>query len=324
VQLAQLPTPLMELRNLARELRVPQILMKRDDLTGLETTGNKVRKLEYLVAEALEQGCDTLVTNGGYQSNHCRATAAVGARLGLRVRMILRSPRPDPANDGNLFLSRLFGANLSLHPVAEYNSRRKELIETAMQAERDAGRKPYFFPVGGSVPLGSWGYIRCMRELAEQVARDVKLDLFIPVSSSGTLTGAIIGTALFECATWRIVGVPVSDSVEFFQRDVRQLIAATVDKFDLGLSESDTPIELLDGFIGEGYAIPTSVGLDAIRLLAHREGVLLDPSYTSKAFAAMIDLIRKGVIREGAVPVFLHTGGAFGLLAARQVLDEST
>src|SRR4029079_9087998 len=145
VQLAQLPTPLVELRNLARELRVPQILMKRDDLTGLETTGNKVRKLEYLVAEALEQGCDTLVTNGGYQSNHCRATAAVGARLGLRVRMILRSPQPDPANDGNLFLGRLFGADISLHPVEEYTSRRKELIETAMQAERDAGRKPYFF-----------------------------------------------------------------------------------------------------------------------------------------------------------------------------------
>jgi D-cysteine desulfhydrase len=142
------------------------------------------------------------------------------------------------------------------------------------------------------------------------------------VSSSGTLAGAIIGKALFQCANWRIVGVPVSDNVELFQKDLRQLIAATVDKFDLGLSESDTAIELLDGFIGEGYAVPTAAGLDALRTLAKLEAVLLDPSYTSKAMAGMIDVIRKGAIRDGAVPLFLHTGGVFGLLAARQVLDN--
>src|SRR4051794_29872976 len=157
LRLAQLPTPIVELKNLARHLGVERILLKRDDLTGLELTGNKVRKLEYLVADAVAQGCDTLVTHGGLQSNHCRATAAVGARLGLRVRLILRSPDAAPANDGNLFLDRLFGAEVSLHPAAEYNGRRKQLIDHAMDAERRAGRKPYFFPVGASVPLGCWG-----------------------------------------------------------------------------------------------------------------------------------------------------------------------
>jgi D-cysteine desulfhydrase len=320
VALAQLRTPVTELRNLARALNAPQILIKRDDLTGLETTGNKVRKLEYLVADALEQGADTLVTNGGYQSNHCRATAAIGARLGLRVRLILRSPQPNPATDGNLFLDRLFGAEISFHAPDEYNARRSELIDSAMQSEREAGRKPYFFPVGGSVPLGSWGYIRCIRELLDQIGRDAKIDLFIPLSSSGTVAGAIVGRALFECTTWRIVGVPVSDSLEFFRNDVRQLIAATVERFDLGLSEAQTPIELLDGCIGQGYAIPSPAGLDALRMLAGLEGILLDPSYTSKAMGGMIQAIRSGGIRSGAVPMFLHTGGVFGLMAARDVV----
>src|SRR6476620_6063374 len=129
VSLAQLPTPLVELKNLARDVGVPRILMKRDDLTGLEVSGNKVRKLEYLVADAVAKGCDTLVTHGGFQSNHCRATAAVGARLGLHVRLILRAPDAPPENNGNLLLDRLFGADVTLHPVADCNGRRKELID---------------------------------------------------------------------------------------------------------------------------------------------------------------------------------------------------
>src|SRR5439155_22110935 len=144
LRLAQLPTPVVELKNLARELDVPRILMKRDDLTGLEVSGNKVRKLEYLLADAIAQGCDSLVTHGGYQSNHCRATAAIGARTGMRVRLILRAPadRAELANDGNLFLDRLFGAQITMHSVAEYGSRRKELIDHAIQEEKSAGRKP--------------------------------------------------------------------------------------------------------------------------------------------------------------------------------------
>src|SRR3954451_8296833 len=132
LELANLPTPLAELKNLARHLGVPRLLMKRDDLTGLETSGNKVRKLEYVIADAMRHGADTLVTHGGFQSNHCRATAALGARLGLKVRLFLRSAEPNPAREGNLFLDHLFGAHVTLHPPDEYNGRRKELIDTAM------------------------------------------------------------------------------------------------------------------------------------------------------------------------------------------------
>src|SRR2546423_12447836 len=154
INLAQLPTPIIELKQIAHEMGVPKILMKRDDLTGLEVSGNKVRKLEYVVADAIAKGCDALVTHGGFQSNHCRATAAIGARLGLRVRLLLRSADPNPANDGNLFLDRLFGAEISFHAPEEYNARLKEMVDDAMEAEERAGRKPYFFPVGASIPLG--------------------------------------------------------------------------------------------------------------------------------------------------------------------------
>jgi D-cysteine desulfhydrase len=318
--LAHLPTPVAELKNLAKRFGVPRFLMKRDDLTGLETTGNKIRKLEYVVADALRAGCDTLVTHGGYQSNHCRATAAVGARLGLRVRLILRSAEEEPDSDGNLFLDRLFGAEVTLHEPDEYNARRQELIDAAMQYERQAGRKPYFFPVGASIPLGCWGYIRAARELASYLGREKPIDIFVPVSSSGTIAGLVLGRALFRCRNWRIVGVVVSDSVEYFQEDVAALIQRTITEHQLEVNEYDTSFELLGGFIGEGYAIPYPEALNTVRLLARLEGILLDPTYTAKAMTGMLSEIRDGRLRKDALPLFVHTGGAFGLLARRDLL----
>jgi D-cysteine desulfhydrase len=321
VPLAQLPTPVVELANLAREMNVPRILCKRDDLTGLELSGNKVRKLEYLLADAQAQGADTLVTHGGFQSNHCRATAAIGARLGMSVRLILRAPADgsEPANDGNLFLDRLFGARISLHPAHEYSTNRKAIIEQAMNDERAADRKPYFFPVGASVPLGCWGYIRCFGELLDQLGAETKVDLFATVSSSGTYAGLVLGKALFKASNWRVVGVPVSDSVEYFEKDLRELIRATNEAFELGLRESDTAIELLDGYIGEGYAIPYPAAIETLKHVARHEGLILDPTYTSKAMCGFLETIRTGGIRSGAIPLFIHTGGAFGLMARRDL-----
>ena len=319
ISLASLPTPLVEMQNLARHLNVDRILLKRDDLTGLETTGNKVRKLEYVVADALNQGADTLVTHGGFQSNHCRATAAIGARLGLRVRLILRSPNEKSPEDGNLFLDCLMGAQISLHPAEEYNQKKKAIIDQAMAAEREAGFRPYFFPVGASTPLGCWGYIRCMSELVDQLGAGTKVDLFSAVSSSGTFAGLMIGKALFNCNDWRVIGVPVSDSIDFFKKDLRDLERRTVAEYGLELKEAQTPIELIDGFIGEGYALPYPAALETVRLLARLEGVLFDPTYTAKAMTGMIATIRAGGVRKGALPVFVHTGGIFGLLARRDL-----
>jgi len=319
IPLALLPTPLVEMHNLARHLEIDRILLKRDDLTGLETTGNKIRKLEYVVADAINQGADTLVTHGGFQSNHCRATAAIGARLGLRVRLILRSPEQNPPNDGNLFLGRLMGAHVTLHSPHEYAQNKKKLIDRAMAAEREDERRPYFFPVGASTPLGCWGYIRCMHELVQQLGKETKVDVFSAVSSSGTFAGLMMGRALFASDNWRIVGIPVSDSVEFFKKDLRELERRTVAEYGLDLQEQQSPIELIDGFIGEGYAVPYSAALDTVKLLARLEGVLFDPTYTAKAMTGMMATIRSGGIRPGAIPIFVHTGGIFGLLARRDL-----
>jgi D-cysteine desulfhydrase len=309
------------MKNLARDLGIDHFFLKRDDLSGLETSGNKVRKLEYVVADALRQGATTLVTHGGFQSNHCRATAAIGAKLGLKVRLMLRCPDQNPPRDGNLFLDHLFGADITIHHPDEYNGRRKQLIEGAVEAERRGGRVSYFFPVGASVPLGCWGYIRCVAELVEQLGRETKVDVFSAVSSAGTHCGLMLGKALFGLENWRMVGIPVSDSVEYFHKELRDLERATSAQFRLGLEEAQTPIELIDGFIGEGYAIPFPAAVETIRLLARTEGVLLDPTYTSKAMTGMIETIKNGGVRPGAVPVFIHTGGAFGLMARRDLFQ---
>jgi D-cysteine desulfhydrase len=320
--LANLPTPVVELKNLASDLGIPRILMKRDDLTGLEVSGNKVRKLEYVIADAQKNGADTLITHGGFQSNHCRATAALGARVGMKVRLILRCADPNPVRDGNLFLDHLFGADISLHAPEEYNGRRKQLVDGAMDAERAAGRKPYFFPVGASIPLGCWGYVRCVAEMVEQLGKGTKVDVFSAVSSAGTHAGLVIGKALFGLVNWRMVGIPVSDSVEYFRKDIRDLVNRTTSEYRLPLTESQTPIELIDGFIGEGYAIPYPAAIETTRVLARREGVLLDPTYTAKGMTGMIQTIRQGGVRPGAVPLFVHTGGVFGLLARTDLFNN--
>ena len=315
--LAQLPTPLVDASRLA-----PGLLIKRDDLTGLELTGNKIRKLEYLIADARATGCDTLVTHGGFQSNHCRATAAAGARLGMRVRMLLRSVDATPPRDGNLFFDHLFRADVSLHAPEEYNGQRQRLIDEAMDAERAAGHTPYFFPVGASVPIGCWGYVRCMRELQMQLDPSRDHDLFVATSSGGTLAGCVLGKSLFAMDHVRVIGVPVSDSAEFFTRDVRRLLDETIAQFDVKLTAEQAPIELLDGYIGDGYAIPYPAAVDAIRDAARLAGLILDPTYTGKAMHATLDTIRRGGVRPGATPIFLHTGGAFGLMARRDLFND--
>jgi D-cysteine desulfhydrase len=313
--LAQLPTPLVACARLA-----PAAWIKRDDLTGLETTGNKIRKLEYVVADSMSQGANTLVTHGGHQSNHCRATAAIAARLGLHCRVILRGAADSP-NDGNLLLDRLFGAEITLHPPDVYAHDLQKLIDRAMADERAAGRKPYFFPVGASIPLGCWGYIRCFHEILQQTQGHPAVDLFAPVSSSGTIAGLILGKALFQADHVRVLGIPVSDSIEFFRQDIRKLLDDTIREYRLELTAAQTAIELVEGYIGDGYAIPTPQSIDVLKRVARSEGILLDPTYTAKAMVGFLDWINGGRIRPGAAPIFIHTGGIFGLMARRELFE---
>lgn len=320
LQLASLPTPVVQFERLSGHWQMDRLHFKRDDLSGLEFSGNKIRKLEYVFAAALESDADSLVTVGGLQSNHCRATAAVAARLGIHCRLLLRNDSAEPPDRvGNLLLDELFGADVSFHSSEEFNAERQQLVQRAMRELRDDGKRPYFIDMGASTPRGSWGYIRCVYELADQLGPDRPVDLYCATGSSGTQAGLILGKALFGCHNWTVTGIPVCDDVAYFQRQIRQLERATVLEFDLDISEDMTPINLLDGFIGPGYGIPYADALEVIRTSARYAGLLLDPVYTSKAMTGMLANIRSGSTRPESIPVFVHTGGVFGLMARSEL-----
>jgi len=322
VGIARIPTPLVHLERLSKHLGGARILVKRDDLTGLELSGNKVRKLEYVVAEARRDGADTLVTDGGFQSNHCRATAAVGARLGMHVRLVLRHATGRPEPDGNLLLDHLFGAEVTFVSPEEVRARRSEIVADVLREQLSQGRKPYYFPVGASVPLGTWGYIRCAVELRDELAAYgiERAEIVCAVGSGGTLVGLMLGRAMLRMNNCRVWGVPVCDDLAYWQRELRRLERESVAKYGLPVGEADTPINLIDGFVGPGYAMPYPEDIDTIRLAARTEGLLLDPTYTGKAFAGLLHAVRTGLFAPGAAVVFVHTGGVFGLFPQRDAL----
>lgn len=324
IALARLPTPLVRLERLGPVLGVKdaQVWIKRDDLTGLELSGNKVRKLEFIVADALATGCDTLVTEGTSQSNHCRATAAVCARLGLRCELLLR-PRSDAPPQGNHLLDRLFGANLRWFSREELSADRAGILARLVDELTAAGHKPRVMPTGASEPLGCWGYIRAAAELAEQL-RDAQIgacDVVVATSSCGTAAGLLLGKLLHWPAEWRLNIVPVSDDVAYHQREIERLCRATSAQFALPGPFSWDGCELIDGYVGAGYAIPFDRALEALRTLARSEAILLDPVYTAKTFCAVVDGIRTGRFGSRRPVVFVHTGGVFSNFTWPEIVD---
>ncbi|MFQ5494572.1 MAG: 1-aminocyclopropane-1-carboxylate deaminase/D-cysteine desulfhydrase [Phycisphaerae bacterium] len=324
LSLATLPTPLVRLERLGHMFGDAQIWMKRDDLTGLELSGNKVRKLEYIAADALSRGCDTLVTEGTCQSNHCRATAAVCAKLGLNPVLLIR-PEPPPEVQGNHLLDVLFGAQTRYFPLERFEAEREGIVEAVLSELKDAGRKPRWVPIGASEPLGCWGYIRAVAELADQLSGSgiTACDVILPVSSGGTYAGALLGALLHGLADVQLWGVPVSDDVDYHVREIGGLCRRAVDQFELPIAFADSSIRFLDGYVGEGYAVPYAAAIQAIRLLARTEGVVLDPVYTAKAFCSILDGVRDGRLGRDRPVVFIHTGGIFSNFAWSRTLLEN-
>lgn len=318
LRLATLPTPLVRLQRLGAELKCDQIWMKRDDLTGLELSGNKIRKLEYIVADALASGCDTLVTEGTCQSNHCRATAAVCAKLGLKSVLLLR-PHPPDEPQGNHLLDTLFGAQIRCYDRDRFTEEREKIVEAVLAELTDSGFKPRWVPMGASQPLGCWGYARAMAELAEQLsALEIgPCDVIMPVSSGGTYAGALLGKLIYELDGLQLWGVPVSDDVAHQEQSVASLTRAAVSKFApsldfaVGHAALRSAMHFMDGYVGDGYAIAYPKAIEAIRLLAHTEGIVLDPVYTAKAFCALVDAVRDGRLGHQRPVIFIHTGGIF-------------
>jgi D-cysteine desulfhydrase len=320
LELAALPTPLVRLCRLERQLG-GTLFLKRDDLTGLEFSGNKIRKLEYVLAAAEAEGQDTIVTEGAPQSNHCRATAAACARLGLGAVLLLRPPPPEPPQ-GNYFLDRLFGAQVRCFDAADYAARRPQIVAEVLSELRGSGRVPRFTPAGASEPLGCWGYIKAARELHEQLAATGvgECDIVVALSSGGTCAGLLLGSLLYRLEDWRIWAVPVSEDRAWHERHLTELCQATIGCYGLPVEFSAKRLHIVGGYVGPGYAIPYDRELEAIRLLARTEGIVLDPVYTGKAFCAFLDGLREGWLGGARPVVFLHTGGLFSDFAWPSVL----
>ncbi len=329
--LAALPTPLQEVKRLREALggaaRSPRLLIKRDDLTGLAFGGNKARKLEFLVADALGTGATHLVTTGAVQSNHARMTAAAARAAGLGVSLVLTSKTERPRLEGNLLLDHLFGAELHFIPapadpkvaIGDQEAAAVARVMTELEAR---GERPYLIPIGGSSPMGALGYVDATRELVEQLRAqgETPSRLYYASGSRGTQAGLALGARIYN-APYRLCGIAVSGGEP--EKTDRALRIANQAAELLGVPDriaaSDIPTD--QGYIGPGYGIPTPECLEALQLLARQEGILLDPVYTAKVMAGLIDHIRQGRIDRAETVVFLHTGGAPALFAyaARQL-----
>jgi D-cysteine desulfhydrase family pyridoxal phosphate-dependent enzyme len=323
VPLAYLPTPLDEAAALSAALGGPRILIKRDDLTGLALGGNKVRKLEFLLADALAQGADTVITTGAVDSNHCRLTAAAATRLGLRCVLLLGSMTDQPPIQGNLLLDLLFGAEVHFYD-ARPGLAGNRILPRLVEYVRDRGDRPYAFASGGSVGRGAIGYALMYEELIGQFdERGIGATSIVFASgSSGTHAGLLLGAALYgQRAGITAINVdePTNDELEARTRSVYAEGAAL-----LGLPP-DQPMPSLDlraGYVGAGYGVLSEDAAHAIALLARTEGIILDPVYTSKAMAGLIDLIRRREFDPGHTVIFVHTGGAPGLFTQADSVAE--
>jgi D-cysteine desulfhydrase family pyridoxal phosphate-dependent enzyme len=310
IPLATLPTPLEPLDGLRRQLgAAPRLWVKRDDLTGLGGGGNKLRKLEYLLAEAQREGTDVVLTSGALQSNHARLTAAACARLGLPCELFLnrRVPKSGDAYErsGNLLLDRLFGAQVRM--LARDDD--PELAAEARAGDlRGLGQRPYVIPTGGSNAVGARGYARCAHELLDQLQPDA---IVLPTASGGTLAGLSAG--LGE-AGWdgRLIGIAVSATADEAAGRVTPVAAE--------LTPRPAPFTVEEGFLGPGYGVLTDAAVEAIRLAAGTEGLLLDPVYSGKAMAGLLALVRAGRLDGARDVVFVHTGGIPGLFAYEEEL----
>jgi len=319
--LAQLPTPIQKLTRLGNELGVKNLYVKRDDLTGLGMTGNKVRKLEFLLAEALRMKATGVMTCGATQSNHARATAVAAIQLGLKPYLVLRG-RKFEISEGNLFLDKILGADIQFITPQEYQKVNSLMERKAKQLQRK-GERIYVIPEGGSNEFGAPGYIEAMREIRGQEKKLGKaFDYYVAaIGSGGTLAGMILGKQIYRMPG-RVIGVNVCDNAEYFEKKIQGIIdrARKYLRLPKGRGKTDD-ICIFDGYVGEGYSIPYEGNLQLIKEIARTEGIFLDPVYTSKAFYGMIQEIQKGVLDKKANILFLHSGGVFGLLAQRENFD---
>jgi len=309
---AALPTPLEEAPRMTRALGGPRVFIKRDDLTGVALGGNKARKLEFLFGDALDKGCDVVITTGGPQSNHCRMTAGFARRIGIECSLVLTGEDSRPRN-GNLLLDTLAGADL--HFIGG-DERAEPYMEEIADGYRKRGRRPYVIPLGGSNPVGMAGYVLAVQEIMAQATEmRVKFDRVFCASGSGGTQGGLIIGGLAYSAGWTVAGVSVSRPAESLRGLVASVANQGAAKLELPFTVQPEQVVVYDQYVGEGYGKLTEGCREAVRLAARTEGIFIDPVYTGKALAGMADLIRRGVVGSDETVLFLHTGGSPALFA---------
>jgi len=307
-----LPTPLIEASHLSAVLGGPRIFIKRDDLTGLGLGGNKIRKLEFLMADAKAKGADTIITTGGSQSNHALQTAAVARQLGMDVLLILgRGIHPEM--QGNQLLNKLLDAKVR---IIENTLMDKidEVLNSAAEELRQRGHKPYIIPMGGTTPLGDVGYVNAALEIYQQL-KDQGVDIqriFVTDGTGGTHAGLVVGIKYLEMPC-QLIGISVSRNKDRLKSVVAGHAHEVVKLLGMEPSFSPDDITVYDDYIGEGYGIITDGCVEAIKLVAQTEGIFLDPVYTGKTMAGLIDFVRKGRLSSEDTVIFMHTGGQAAL-----------
>ncbi len=305
-------TPIMELKGLG----IPTLIfVKRDDLNGLLISGNKARKLEYLFADAKKKRCDTIVTCGPAQSNHCRTTAVFAGRFGFDCHLLLRVRKTkDRIFTGNLLLDKLMGAQIIFINPSQYDKRTEVMNEYAKKLRRN-GKKPYLIPEGGSNEIGALGYIDCMKEIGHFIKKNSIEAVYCAVGSGGTYAGLLLGQKMARL-NLDLNGIIVCDTVDYFATKIMEICSRAIEKFRLEVRVTHPDIKLIDGYVGEGYGIPYRAELETIKNIA-RLGIILEPVYTGKAFYGMLEHLKKKKYKR---VMFIHTGGIFSIFAYHKEL----
>lgn len=317
LRLGNFPTRIERLEKFSTIVK-EHVYIKRDDQTGTEFSGNKIRKLEYSINEAINNDCDTLITCGGIQSNHARATAAAGIKLGLKSVLVLRSDEK-PELEGNYLIDKIMGADVRIISSEDYRERRQEIMENILKELEAKGRKGYIIPEGASNGVGTFGYLACFKEILEQEKEHgIVFDIIVTaVGSGGTFAGLYLGNKLTNSGK-KIVGINVCDTAEYFKERVSEILKEVktyIPDTEFEISKDDMCI--IDGYVGDGYAVSRTEELDFICDFAEAEGIILDPVYTGKAMRGLYTEIKKGTFKDSKNILFIHTGGLFGLFSKR-------
>ncbi len=309
------PTPITAIHHFFKDLSRYRVWLKRDDLTGLELSGNKVRKLDFLLAEARAEDAERIITCGGVHSNHCRSTAFYATQLGLKTTLVLRGTEPK-IKTGNYLLNEVLDADIHLISAREY----EKVDEVMAEIREAASEKAYIIPEGGSNEIGAWGYVKAFMEISEQISvHNLPIDtIAVATGSGGTHAGLLLGKLLSK-SPLNVVSVNVCDDADFFVRKIGTIIERFCRRYNYHLNWQDTDIHIIDGFVGEGYGLIGPTETDLIRRFARSEGIIIDPVYGAKAMRGLEVHLKQGTF-PGENILFIHTGGIFGLFSYHEQL----